>query len=79
MTLLRASELIDANYRDTSGIVVNLSPILRPHNAWSFEFMAYNMRIEPGATHLSMPTGCRRPRSGRSLARIYGMATARSP
>ena len=52
VTLLRASELIDANYRDTSGIVVNLSPILRPHNAWSFEFMAYNMRIEPGATHL---------------------------
>ena len=52
VTLLRASELIDASYRDTSGIVVNLSPILRPHNAWSFEFMAYNMRIEPGATHL---------------------------
>ena len=34
---------------DSSGVRVTLSRALRPHNAWSFEFMPYNMAIPPGA------------------------------
>ena len=52
---LRASELREAGYHDTSGVVLTLASSnakagLRPHNAWSFEFMAYNMAIPAGAT-----------------------------
>ena len=39
---LRASDLLAAGYRDTSGIRVTLASTLRPLDAWSFEFMAYN-------------------------------------
>jgi len=47
--LLRADELRQAGYHDSSGVVVRLTETLRTHNAWSFEFMAYNMAIPPGA------------------------------
>ena len=51
---LLASVLREAGYRDTSGVVLtlassNLAAGLRPHNAWSFEFMSYNMAIPAGA------------------------------
>ena len=50
--LLTAAELQRAGYHDTSGVHVELSRVLRPLDAWSFEFMSYNMRIPPGTTGL---------------------------
>ena len=48
LQLLRASELMSAGYTDSSGVRVVLTAPSRPHDAWSFEFMSYNMLIPAG-------------------------------
>lgn len=45
----RASDLIQAGYHDTSGVRVTLAtgPAIRVSDAWTFEFISYNVRAVP--------------------------------
>lgn len=49
--LLTAEELVRNGYHDSSGVRATFTHTLRPHNAWSFEFMPHNMAIPAGATN----------------------------
>ena len=53
VTLLTTADLQAAGYRDSSGVRVSLARAqAQRSNAWSLEFMAYNMLIPPGARGL---------------------------
>lgn len=53
VTLLTTADLQAARYRDSSGVRVSLARAqAQRSNAWSLEFMAYNMLIPPGARGL---------------------------